>query len=178
MKDKPGEEQEDGLSDGEEDDDDNNAVQMEGKVDEGKHGTEDDVSGDDTDPEMNVMNNEKHDEEGGGEGDDSADDANGVPDIELDTNDEDTEVLAQFDRRLAMHIEFLNKEKKKTRQRKLRAQFRFMRPSRVLSLIEPVALCYQFRSVSEGYGLKRIAKLISELSLFYSTCILGCSNFL
>ena len=146
VKDKLGEEQENSSSDGEEgDDEDDSDVQMERKVDECKHGTDDDASGDDTDPEMNVTNNEKDDGEGDRKDEDSADDADGMPDVDMDPDDEDPEVLAQFDRRLAMHIKLLNKEKKKTKQRKLRAQFRFTQASRVLSLIESVAKILRIR---------------------------------
>lgn len=75
----------------------------------------------------------------------SSDDESSRNSIEMDVDDEDPAVLAEFDKRLASHLKLMSVEKKAAAQRSLKMQFRYVQVSRMLVIIETVARVLRIR---------------------------------
>lgn len=75
----------------------------------------------------------------GGNGEGKGSDSDSDDDVGMDIDDEDPSVLEKFDKVIGAHLGLLREEKKITKARKKRAAFRFVKVSRVLSIIEVVS---------------------------------------
>lgn len=84
-------------------------------------------------------------------------------DVDINPDDEDPEVLSEFDRRLAAHVVLLRKKKKVGNERKMQEQLRDARVNRILALIECTAKVLRIRLVKENDVDRRLPIIFLDL---------------